>query len=476
MANKKTGKAAPAQAATKLENGFEDAVSGAVADITGAGMFGGLNPVNNRDTMRLNIRGNLVSNDRQLLTHAYAEQGLIQTFIDVVVDDAFRDGLVIQSKQLSPENITELETVLERENDINHLAQAVKWARLFGGGAIIPVTNQDPSQPLNIAALKQGDPLAFLDADLWELVSSTGAAETEAKPMRPTGEGVFEHYQYYDVRLHKSRVIRIVGRRAPSMVRAQLRGWGLSEAEIVVNAINLFLKSKNLTFEILDEFKLDIFKIKGMTAALLAKDGTAKIQRRIQVANKQKNYLNALTMDAEDDYEQKQLNFSGIADIMREFRNDMSSVTRIPQTKLFGLSAAGFSSGEEDIENYNSMVESSVRTKVKRDVLRMVEMRCQTVFGMIPSDLKVSFKPLRVLGEVQKESVKTSKLTRLNMAQSIGMVSTTEYKEAVNKDELLPVKLDVNLEQLETAAASFGGNQEDDGEEQEGGEEGAGEE
>jgi hypothetical protein len=114
----------------------------------------------------------------------------------------------------------------------------------------------------------------------------------------------------------------------------------------------------------------------------------------------------------------------------------------MPLTKVFGISAAGFSSGEDDIENYNAMIESSIRQKLKYEVLKVVKVRCQLKFGFIPKDLRVSFKPLRILSAEQEENVKTQKFNRVLSAASSGQISAIEFREACNKDALLPIQLD----------------------------------
>jgi hypothetical protein len=66
---------------------------------------------------------------------------------------------------------------------------------------------------------------------------------------------------------------------------------------------------------------------------------------------------NALAMDVEDDYTQKQLSFGGLAEIWNELRLNLSSALKIPMNKLFGQSATGFGGGEDALENYNAIVE-----------------------------------------------------------------------------------------------------------------------
>jgi phage-related protein (TIGR01555 family) len=237
---------------------------------------------------------------------------------------------------------------------------------------------------------------------------------------------------------------------APSFVRPRLRGWGFSVVEALVRSINQYLKATDLTFNILDEFKIDYFKIEGLAATLTQTGGTEKIQKRMQLVNQQKNYQRAVVMDSKDDFIQKQLSFGGISETMIGIRMQVASDLRMPLTKVFGISAEGFSSGEDDIENYNAMVESTVRQKSKYGLIEIIKLRCQQKFGYVPDDITIKFKPLRILGAEQEENVKTQKFARLLQNCQAGLMSVKEYKDAVNKENLLGVQLDTSLDKIET--------------------------
>lgn len=433
-----------------LANGLSDALFGPQ---TLAGIQG--SQLSQTDTLFKNLRWYLVSNMRQLLSQLYVEVGLIQTIVDLPVDDAFRGGITVKTEQLNEEQKKELHTTMEREDDIGETMQGLKNKRLYGGGGVLIITDQDPETPLVVQSVKKGDALEFRAVDMWELYGdqmTNDDGEKNLKPIRIDDKA----FNYYSKRVNATRVIKMKGRKAPSFVRPRLRGWGLSECEVLVRSVNQYLKSTDLSFEVLDEHKLDIFKIKGLAAALIQKDGAAKIHQRVQLANQQKNYQNALTMDAEDDYVQKELSFAGIAEIMDQIRKQVASDLRMPLTKLFGISAAGFSSGEDDIENYNSMIESTIRGPAKFDMIRVVEIRCQQLFGMVPDDLEIEFQPLRVLSSEQEETVKDSKFARIAEARRMGEMDSKEFKEACNKENLLGVTLDVSRETLPPMAGEDG--------------------
>lgn len=423
-----------------INNGLSEAIMGFNPMSTGV-------QLSQVDTLFKNNRWYLISNMRQLLSEIYAEHGIIQTIVDVPVDDALRGGVEIKTEQLDEKELEKLKVEIEQDDDYNTIALAAKWNRLYGGGGILIMTDQDPAEPLNVEAINEQTPMEFRAVDMWELFWDKQNTESYDRTIQ---EQKFEYYSYYGIKVHKSRVMVLKGITPPSFIRPRLRGWGLSVVEAFVRSINQYLKANGLTFEVLDEFKLDIFKIEGLSTSLMQPNGANKVRERVALANHQKNFQNALTMDAKDDYVQKQLSFAGISDTMTGIRMQIASDLRMPLTKIFGISAAGFSSGEDDIENYNAMIESHIRGKLKHIILKLIGIKCQKLFGMVPEDLSLEFKPLRMLSAEQQENVKTQQHTRLLSTVQAGMMTVKEFKEACNKNNLLPVTLDVNVDKIET--------------------------
>lgn len=405
------------------------------------------------DSMFFNMRFYLVSNMRQPLSEAYAEIGLVQTVVDVPVEDAFRGGVEVQSKQISPEQIENIQVWLERKQIISkHVTDAHKWNRLYGGAGIIILTDQDPEEPLNMESLTKESDLSFKAVDMWELFYDKQNAEGYNPAIQMEA---FEFYNYYGTKIHKSRVMPLKGITPPSFIKPRLRGWGLSVVETLVAPLNQYLKTRNVCFEVMDEFKVDYYKIEGLAATLLTPIGKNKIQNRVADMNMMKNYQNAVTMDSKDSFETKQLSFAGLADIPKENRMDIASTLRMPMSKVFGISASGFNSGEDDIENYNAMIESSIRSSAKFEILKMIELYCQCEFGVVPDDLKIIFKPLRVLSSIDEETIKTQKFARLIQAKQAGLMTTEEFKQACNKDNLLGIQVDDSIDTLEMEQADI---------------------
>lgn len=426
------------------QNGFSDAVGFGNTFGGQNGFPGGYSYQQLSDTTTLfeNLRWYLASNFRQLLSQMFVEIGLVQTIVCVPVDDGLRGGIMLKSKQLDEDQIKQLQISLDRDNDINTAGWAAKWNRLYGGaGILILVGDQDPEEPLDITKIGKDTDLEFRAVDMWELFWDKQNTEGYDPEIQSQD---FEFYSYYSENVHKSRVMRMKGIEAPSFIRPRLRGWGVSVVEALVRSMNQYLKATDLGFEVLDEFKLDVYKIKNLVNTLISANGTNKIKERVQLANWQKNFQHAIVMDSEDDFDHKQLSFAGLAEAMAGIRMQVASDMRMPISKLFGTSEGGgiANTDQNDMENYNSMVESEVRDKLKYNILRICELKCQKLFGMIPDDLELEFKPLRELGAVDQENVKTQKFTRLLQAKQTGEINDQEFRDACNKGNLFDVQLD----------------------------------
>lgn len=430
-----------------LENGFGGGAWG------GVGIGGGLNDfgfpgdqntaftpaISNPTTAFINLRWFLVSNDRQFLSEMYVELGLVQAIVDIPVDDALRGGVEIKSKELSEEQLEELTNSVDRDDDLTTVGQGAKWTRHYGGGGILILTDQDPKEPLSMDQIGPDDPLEFRAVDMWELFWDK--SNTQGYDPSIQSED-FDFYTYYGLPVHKSRVMRMVGITAPSFIRPRIRGWGVSVIETLIRSLNQYLKATDLGFQVLDEFKIDVYKIKNLVNTLMQPQGFSSVRKTIAQINRMKNYQNAIVIDSEDEYIQKQLSFSGLAETMQGIRMQVASDMRMPMIKLFGTPATGLNAGDEDsIEVYNSMVESQVRNKIKYIILRMLEIKCQKLFGFVPEDLSLSFKPLRVMSEEQEQKIKDSKLKRLIDAKTAGLISPDEARDGINRAKVFDISL-----------------------------------
>lgn len=399
----------------------------------------GVSELSKTDTTMFNNRFSAVTLNRSLMSSLYMEHGIIQSLIDLPVEDAYRGGITVRCDEISPDDLKDLHHALDTYNLIGTYVQALKWKRLYGGAGIIINIGQDLTKEFNINSISEDTPLAFYAVDRWEL---SYMPEGMSSLDQLTQDRQEKPYNYYGHALHKTNVIKLDGKLPPSLIRGQFSGWGMSELEKVIRSWNQYVKHQDVCFELLDECKVDVFKIQGFNTAVATRNGATLTANRVALSAKIKNYQNALVLDKEDDYEAKQITFAGLSDILKEIRTGFASDVRTPMTKLFGQSASGFNSGEDDIENYNCMIESEIRSKHKAGLIYMLKILCQKKFGFVPETLDFDFKPLREVSSVEESQLKTETLNRIMMAYQSGLITGESAAEQANAAEVFALELE----------------------------------
>lgn len=378
----------------------------------------------------------LLTLNRIVLTYMYTGNGIFQTAIQLPIQDAIGKGIEIESGELDNTDIEAVMDYWEEEGIWETILNTWTWIRLFGGGAMLVNSNQDPEKPLDLNKLNK-TPLEFYDIDRWQLDTNIVVFDDwDSYVSAGNNKGLI---YLYGEPIHESRFLRGQGKRAPHYVRRQLRGWGMSEGERMIRDLNLYLKTQDANFELIDEAKVDVYKINGLANKLLTSGGTAAITNRIQSANEIKNYVNALVLDSNEDYQQKQMTFAGLAEIMQQNRMGVAAALRMPLTKLFGLSASGFNTGESDLENYNQMVESEIRMPVRPMVRELLRITMSHLFGYVP-EFTFKFPSLREQTPEVEQNVKTQETNRALALYDRGLMDSEETMQQLSKVSVIQIE------------------------------------
>lgn len=366
------------------------------------------NPLTSPQSLYYNSSPYLLTLNWVPLTYAYKSNGFIQTAINQIVDDAFRnDGLIIDSKTLDTDELELLRQTIESEGDIEAVKDCIRWGQLYGGGVLIANTDQNYELPLDEKQLK-GKRLKFIASDRWQCIAN-GISPYLAKSFTLT-DNLSQDANNGGIKIDSSRIGVFTGVKAPYLLRSMLQGWGMSIFEAIIPPLTQYLKAMGVTLELLDEAKIDVIKIFDLANTLLSPDGEAKIRRRLEVVTQNKNYKSSIAMDSQDDYQQKQISFSGLPEMIVQIQYLVCAALKRPYSKIFGKGSSGFSSGEDDLENYNTIVDSEIRTPAVSLIKWVVDLRCMQLFGRKLPDFRPKWRPLRVMSEKDEAEIKSRKL------------------------------------------------------------------
>ena len=89
------------------------------------------------------------------------------------------------------------------------------------------------------------------------------------------------------------------------------------------------------------EAKFDVVKIPGLTEIFSTNDGTTRLIKRFSEANVAKSVINAVVLDAEEEWQRIGVDFDGMPEILQMYLQIAAGAADIPATRFLGRSPAG---------------------------------------------------------------------------------------------------------------------------------------
>jgi len=350
-----------------------------------------------------------------LLNSLYRNDWIARRVIDTIPEDMLKNWFDLQS-QLSPEQISQFDTLVRKSHLKKHLLEGLRWGRLFGGAAgIIVIEGQEDmlDQPLDLDTILPDQYKGLIIADRWSGVyPDSGLVQDLGDPDFGTPEyytfSMSETDMAFGVRVHHSRVIRFMGRDLPYIERTAENYWGMSELEHVYTELNKRNTTSENIAQLIFQANIRTYKMADLGQMLAATQ--PEIQKRLYQVMTMQNFLlsnmGMNVMDKEDSLETHQYTFAGLNDIYESFMLDIAGAAEIPVTRLFGRSPAGLNStGESDLTNYYDKIKQSQESVLRPVLEKLLPILCISVWGMVPDDLDFDFNPVRDTSEEERANL-----------------------------------------------------------------------
>ncbi|MCG9064706.1 DUF1073 domain-containing protein [Laribacter hongkongensis] len=394
-------------------------------------------------------RVNLLTDQRNQLDALWFEDWCARKICDKKSRDMTRRWRTVKSNDTPAAELERFERLERRLNVREVIRQAHQWASLYGTGAIILVGDgQDPT-------VEFGEDERLVRLVALDRHSISASTEREQNVLSP----VFGEPVTYTIKgmqeIHRSRVILVRAVERPPSDAERL--WGISDLEGVIEAVKRFDMLSLNVGDLVTESKVDVFKIQGF-ANKIAAGFENEIIQLISSIQAIKSTTNSVVVDGEIEYEQKELTFTGLKDLLVEFRNTVAGAADMPLTVLFGQSAAGFASGQEDITNYHESIHGLQESRLRHVFDRLDPILARMLWGKTPDDWWFEFPPLTELTAEQRANVLNTTATACGTLLDRGVLREDQILSELKQSELF----DNVTEQDVTAARSLAGSHEED--------------
>ncbi|OCF97155.1 hypothetical protein A9G08_09960 [Gilliamella sp. wkB195] len=310
---------------------------------------------NKNDSVRYS---NKKISDRQLL-NMYSSSWLTGKYIDKTADDMLKLPRVFSGDY--DENLLKL--VIEKENrlKLNEIKEKfLAFSSLLGDALIVAITDTDDlSQPLSD------------DEDIQRFIVLTkGEFNPDSNIDDDLKSANFGKPTYYTIgkndKVHHSRCHRLKLGKSKLTDRNQ---FGTSDLQNKYNAIRLFDTTITCIGDIIQDSNVDVLFIPDLIAKV-AQGKENDIRKFINLINHTKSSMNAIALDAGNSeaqgrWEQKTATYAGLSEVLTKLITVTAGALDRPITVLFGLSASGFSTGEEDLESYHGTINALQENRLR---------------------------------------------------------------------------------------------------------------
>lgn len=346
--------------------------------------------------------------DYYTLNILFRNNWIAKAIIEKPANEMLKNGFEIHS-ELDPDKVTKIMNVYTRTKTNAKFLQCLKWARLYGGCILVPMIGgqDDLSKPLDFDTIMPDSYKGCFVVDRWSGISPSLEIVDEIDDPdfgKPKYYTISTNNTNTSVKIHHSRIIKMIGRELPYWEEMAEDYWGASELEHVYTELRKRDDtSANISFLIFLA-NIRIFKMKNLGQAITLGDqeGLNRVYQTMQSMNRLMCNTGTFAMDQDDDFATQQYTFTGINDVYESFMLDISGAAEIPVDKLFGRSPTGFNSGEETLQNYYDTIQEKQETYVREPLERLLKIITMSTLGEIPDDFELVFSPVRRPSNMEK--------------------------------------------------------------------------
>lgn len=395
----------------------------------------------------------VVEMTQQQALAAYRSDWIARKVVDIPAFDMVRAG---RDWQADAADIEKLEAYEAKLQLWPKLAKALKLARLYGGSAIIlGMGDPDPSQPLDVERVGADD-LAYIHVASRYEVTAGQLNRDAGSPLWGEPEKYTMSSSGRQLTLHPSRVIPFVGAEVPDLAFSQ--GWGDSILQCVDEAVKNAGLASSAIAALLQEAKVDVFKIPDFMANVGDPTYRQKVIDRISLAQQGKSINNGLLMDAAEEWHQKQISFSQLPEVLASYLQIAAGAADIPATRLLGQSPSGMNStGESDLRNYYDRLAAEQSVYLRPRLERLDEVLIRSALGRRPPEVHFSFGPLWQISEKERADIFKTKADAARTIAGTGGESPPLMPIDALSDALVNALVeDAHLPGLEAAMEEFG--------------------
>jgi len=342
-----------------------------------------------------------------------------------------------------------IEAELKRLNAQDAFRRAAEQDGFFGRAQIyLDMGNTSPEElrtPLADSVAKVGkDGLKRL-----VVVEPVWTYPNQYNSTKPLAADFFKPQSWFvqGQQIHASRLLTIVSREVPDLLKPAYAFGGLSLSQIAKPYVDNWLRTRQSVSDLLHSFSTNGLKT-NLTGALNGGAGDSEYARMsLFNANRDNQGLLVIDKDTEEFFNVS-APLGSLDKLQAQSQEHMAAVTGIPLVVLLGITPSGLNaSSDGEVRTFYAWIEAQQEDVFRRPLERILSIIQLAKFGEIDPEIGFRFEPLWSLDEAAAATVRKTNAETGQILITAGVIDTDEERARLAGEEDSPYAgLDLNKE------------------------------
>lgn len=377
-----------------------------------------------------------------------------------------------EGKDAVADKMEVIESELTRINAQDTLRKAFEQDGFFGGSHIFINMGNDGS---NGNATELSTPLVRTPQ---KIKKDSFVGLTVVEPMwiypstynasNPLAADFYRPQMWYvmSTHVHCSRLINIVSREVPDLLKPAYSFRGLSLSQMMKPYVDNWLQTRQAVNDIIQKFRTTVLST-DMDVSTMA--GSETFFNRIKMFVAGRNNSGVLAIDKNnEDFQDVTASLASLDKLQAQSQEHMATSPGIPLIKMFGITPTGLNaSAEPEMQTFAESLSSAQEkngTPVMKTVLEVIQL---SKFGEVDPNISWKWNPLKHLDKKEEADINYVNAQADDIRINNGTIDQAEAREALAHDEDGPYPgLDLNYTpEVPEPDSSGDGNEPERGEE-----------
>ncbi len=235
---------------------------------------------------------------------------------------------------------------------------------------------------------------------------------------------------------HLSRLMVIVARPVPDLVKPSYNFVGISLAQLMFPYIQRWLRTAKSVNDLINIFSIVNLKTNMESTLSDAGDNGLTLVQRLKLFTASRDNKGVFATDKEaEELEILNVTLAGLHELQAQAQEHMAAPSHIPLIKLFGVTPTGLgATGEGEIQVWYDWVAAQQSHALGDHVNRMLEIVQMDLFGSIDDDITYEWVPLFQPTPKEQSELNKTEADRDAAYVAMGAISPDEVRKKISTD------------------------------------------